>query len=145
MKYIVKYDIISDTSFITNTISPDMDRIVELGDWFTKLEKSILKYGIKNPVVLTATKENITPRYGGCRVFFAKKYQIPLPSIVADFYNRLPNAEVIVDFNKEIPSPTKMDNIKFKIRSKFIDEPKHIIFKRVGINMSGCRDSHLDD
>lgn len=135
MMYTVKFDPEVDSSLIRNIIVASPPRFKSLGDWLPRLEESILKEGYRNPVVLTAKKQEnggITPRYGGSRIYVAQQHGLAIPAIIADFDNIFPNAEVIGHDVK-------------KIRSLFMDQPKHIFFKAIGINISGCPDVHMDD
>ena len=126
MSYEIKFAIIPATS-IQNDICPPPERIEEMSDWFVALEKSILKDGIKNPVVITATKDIIIARYGGSRIMFAQKYDLNIPAIIADFDNIFPDAKVIESH---------------EVGNYFTHKPKHIKFKPHGINISGCEDFH---
>jgi hypothetical protein len=119
---------------IDNIIEPPLERIQEMEEkngFFSKLEKSILEEGFRNPIVLTSKNDRLTPRYGGSRIMIAQKHKMDIPAIIADFDDRFSNAEILSDANK--------------IRSKFKDQPKSIHYKPHGINISGCKDIHLDD
>ena len=135
MTYKVKYDPAVDSTLIRNIIEASAPRFESLGDWLPRLEESILREGFRNPVVLTAKRIDrggITPRYGGSRIHVAQKYGLVIPAIIADFDNIFPTAEIIGQ------------DIK-KIRAYFKDQPKHIHFKPIGINISGCADVHMED
>lgn len=129
--YKIKYDIINPL-LIDNIIEPSETEMTERHEWFVKLEASIKQYGIRNPVILTAKlidgEQSITPRYGGCRVMYAQKYNILVPSIIADFDNIFPNSKIIQSW---------------EIEKYFKDKPKKIIPKENGINASGCPDIHM--
>ena len=75
MTYEIKYDPSVKSSLIRNLIQASAPRLASLGDWFPRLEASILREGIRNPVVLSAHKlasGGITPRYGGSRILVAQ-------------------------------------------------------------------------
>ena len=130
--YQIKYDILNPL-LIDNIIEPSEEEMETRHEWFVKLEKSIKTEGIRNPVVITAkiidNEKSIIPRYGGCRVYFAQKYGIWIPSIIADFDNIFPYSKIIQ---------------WYEIKEYFKDKPKKIILKSYGINMSGCADSHME-
>ncbi len=135
--YIVKYSVISSRR-IKNPIQPDEKRIEKLNEengFFEKLEASMLKDGIRNPIVVNAYIENdeviFENRYGGSRLMLAQKHNLDIPCIIADFDNIFPEAELLSDGNK--------------IKAKFKDTPRKVLYKPHGINISGCLDYHLED
>ncbi|NJO64271.1 MAG: hypothetical protein HC836_40710 [Richelia sp. RM2_1_2] len=98
MNYKIKYDPSVDSSIIRNVIVASEPRFQSLGDWLPRLEASILREGVRNPVVLSAHKPEdggITPRYGGSRIYVAQKYGLRIPAIIADFDDIFPCAEEI--------------------------------------------------
>lgn len=135
MTYKVKYSPAVDSALIDNVLLASEERFAVLGDWLPRLEASILREGFRNPVVLTVHKQEdggITPRYGGSRIHIAQKYGLFVPAIIADFDDIFPSAiEIGYDANK--------------IRGFFKDPTKHIFFKEVGLNVSGCPDVHMKD
>lgn len=81
--------------------------------FYTELEESILKEGIKNPILVAAgyvppRKFNMLPpemksdsskilfchSNGGSRLYIAQRYNIQIPCIVADFIDRFNNPEI---------------------------------------------------
>ncbi len=133
MSYIVKYDILP-SKVIQNTLIPEERRIKkleELHQFFTKLEKSILKEGIRNPIVILAyAEDNIIPRYGGSRLMTAQKYNMDIACIICDFDNVFPNSKIL--------------NNEEDIRACFKDQPRKVIYDIYGLNISGCRLTHLE-
>lgn len=130
--YKIKYAIIP-SDMIKNNICPTSERIEIMEkeqQFFSKLEKSILENGFRNPIVINARKNNITNRYGGSRLMFAQKYNLNIPCIIADFDNIFPEA-------KEISVN--------EIRNYFKDQPHKIYTKPNGLNISGCKHIHLRD
>ena len=134
MSYIVKYAVVPSKQ-INNILKPDEARIKQMEkecQFFSKLEKSILNQGFRNPIVITAnSKIDIQSRYGGSRLMFAQKHDLNIPCIIADFDNVFPDAEVL-------------DNVD-EIRKHFIDQPAKIYYKPHGVNMSGCEHVHLKE
>lgn len=126
--YKIKYAII-EANIIENTIQPAQERIDKMKNWFEKLEESILKEGIKNPVVINAKKDGIKSCYGGSRIMIAQKHGLKIPAIIADFDNIFPDAEVLTQ-------PTH-------IIKKFFTPPAKIRQKPHGISISGCKDIHI--
>jgi len=134
MLYTIKYIEKIDPHLIKNEICPSEDRIKLLNsenNFFIKLEKSILKEGIRNPIIIEATKEKISSVYGGSRLMIAQKYNIPISCIVADFDNIFPNSLILKSID---------DILKY-----FKDKPKKIFLKPHGIRASGCADVHLNE
>ena len=130
--YKVKYNPAVNSSIINNIIQATDERYASLGDWLGRLERSILREGFRNPVVLTSKDDGITPRYGGSRILVAQKHNLTIPAIIADFNDTFPDSiEIGFDIKK--------------IRSLFKDQPKSIYFKPHGINISGCLDVHMVD
>ena len=134
MSYVVKYAVIPSNQ-INNVIEPTEIRMKEMEEesqFFSKLERSILNQGFRNPIVIVAnTATDIQARYGGSRLMFAQKHNIDIPCIIADFENVFPDAQVLNDANE--------------IRKQFIDQPLKIYYKPYGINMSGCEHVHLKE
>ncbi len=130
--YKVKYAVLP-SNMITNNLEPDESRQQILEDenqFFTKLEKSILKEGFRNPIVITALKDEITNRYGGSRLMIAQKHNMNIPCIIADFAEVFPAA-------KEI----HINDIK----KYYKDEPMFLYLQPHGINISGCKNTHLEE
>ena len=123
-----------DSRLIENSIVPNKVRIEKLNavnGFFIKLEQSIMKEGIRNPVVLTSQGGKITNRYGGSRVLIAQKYNLIIPAIIADFDGRFAHGELLTSIAQ--------------IEEKFKDKPRKILLKHYGINVSGCEHYHLNE
>ena len=137
--YAIKYDVINPL-LINNNIEPSENDMTQRTEWFEKLEQSIKKDGIRNPIIVTARIDNgiksITPRYGGSRLMIAQKYSIWIPCIIADFNHVFPSAKLITT-SKDAFAP-------LLIEKYFKDKPKKIIIKPHGINVSGCPDIHME-
>ena len=130
--YKIKYGIIP-SNIISNEIQPTEDRLQKLEDgiqFFSKLEKSILSHGFRNPIVVNATKFGIVNRYGGSRLMIAQKHNMKIPCIIADFDDIFSDL-IEIQYND--------------IKTFFIDKPKKVYLKPHGINVSGCEHSHLKD
>lgn len=133
MNYKVVYAII-DPFLINNKIKPNKTHIEKeenIRQFYSKLEKSILTYGFKNPINVWSLPEGIETRYGGSRLYIAQKHNLKIPCIISDHCNRFPNEEILYNIDQ--------------IYEKFFDLPKAIYFSNKGINMSGCEHSHLYD
>lgn len=134
MSYVIKYDVIP-SNIIQNTLVPEerrMKKLEDLHQFFTKLEKSILKEGIRNPIVILAyAEDNIIPRYGGSRLMVAQKYDMDIECIICDFDNVFPNSKIL--------------NNEEEIRACFKDQPRKVIYDIYGLNISGCRLTHLEE
>ena len=133
MNYVIKYAVLP-SSIIENTVKPSSARIGVLDKqmgFFAKLEKSILRDGFRNPIVISASKKKITTRYGGSRLMVAQKHNLHIPCIIADFDELFPDA---VRLNGEA-----------EIRKYYTDQPRKILIKEYGINMSGCEHVHLNE
>lgn len=132
-KYQIRFVYINANE-ISNTIEPNetrREKLNKVNQFFDKLEQSILKEGIRNPVILTAQNGRLINRYGGSRVMIAQKLNIEVPAIVADFDDRFPEGQLLTSKNQ--------------MMEKFKDPPRKILFKHYGINVSGCEHYHLKD
>ena len=95
IKYQIKYIEQMDPHGIENIIKPIQEKIDRMNDeneWFYKLEKSILKEGIRNPLVIDARlsphgERRLKCRYGGSRLMIAQKYNIKIQGIIIDHDN----------------------------------------------------------
>ena len=131
--YVVKYAVLPSNE-IENGLKPDEARIQRLNEeqgFFIKLEGSIIREGFRNPIVVTATNKQVSNRYGGSRLMIAQRHYLDIPCIIADYDDIFPDAVVLKNVEE--------------IRSYFMDQPKKILFKPYGINMSGCEHVHLKD
>ena len=133
LPYRIRYVPDLDSRFIDNVIEPSERERLDRAEWFARLEESIRRDGIRNPVILTARRTaeelSLTPRYGGSRVWAAQRLALPVPAVIADFDDCFPEAPEIAPRD---------------IRGLFRDPPKKIILKSHGINVSGCADVHME-
>lgn len=120
---------------IHNNRAPDQNRIDKLNQnyhgWVAKLERSILKHGIRNAVLLYAKKDGLDVRYGGCRLMFAQKHFLDVDFIIADYDNIFPEYE-------EIPC-----NI-WTLEKYFKDDPI-IRINKERLNIGGLKDFHVEN
>lgn len=131
--YVIKYDVVQSWR-ITNTVKPSDLRVDILNGqsgFFIKLEQSILKNGFRNPIVITASRRRIVTRYGGSRLMIAQKHNLDIPCIIADF-------------DEIFPEGIRLKTID-DIRRYYTDQPRKILLKEYGINMSGCEHVHLKE
>lgn len=132
MLYKIKYAIVP-SNMIKNVMHPSPHRLKMMEkqlQFFSKLEKSILENGMRNPIVITAKKDNIENRYGGSRLMIAQKHNMDIPCIIADFDNVFPEAKIIT---------------KEEIRNYFTDRPRRIQLYPAGLNILGCKHVHLEE
>ncbi len=121
------------SDIIYNKIAPWPERIDELNkknEFFIKLEKSILKEGFRNPVLLSARKNDIQTLYGGSRVMIAQQHKLDVPALIADYDNLFPELDMIASVDE--------------IYDLFKDKPSQIIFNEEEIRIVGWIHSHLD-
>ncbi len=132
INYVIKYAVIP-SSIIENTMYPPEHIIKEQNereDYFIKLEESILKNGIRNPIAIAATKDKIFPSYGGSRLMIAQKYSMDIACIIADFDNIFPEAKTIREEEME---------------SYFENPPRSYQLRKDKIYMHGCENIHLQE
>lgn len=133
MNYVVKY-LVLDPNIIKNPMGPSNHQIQfdnEKNGYFIKLEESILREGVRNPInVWVEDNGDLTSwYYGGSRLMIAKKYNLFISCIVSDPISKFPNAKIL--------------NNAEEIRSMFKDRPITVIFEEKGMNISGCDPVHL--
>jgi hypothetical protein len=109
--------------------------------FYSKLEKHILGYGIKNPIIVSIgfcpkslikfipeDKSDdylnyfICDRHGGSRLYIAQKHNLLIPCIVNDFNNF---------FSDKIKELRTVKDIS----AQFVDKPKKIIHNEEGIHI----------
>lgn len=148
-----------DSGLIYNKLEPSSEQISrtekERPGFFSKLEESILKEGIRNPISISclkykkdsifqwASKEIKFPKtdnyikdgvllicrlHGGSRLWTAQKYNLKIPCLVADF----------ADYFTEEPLTTKEE-----LFSCFQDRPKDIQLREFGIFIESLPHYHL--
>ena len=103
--------------------------------FYTKLEESLLKEGFRNPIFCNAIEEGFYSRVGTSRLWIAKKHNMDVPCIIADYTGQFDDLELL---------ETEED-----IRSKFKDQPLTIDMEndtKVGnVWISGLPHYHLDE
>ncbi len=99
--------------------------------FFTKLEQSVLEEGFRNPVLIYATESGNYVYYGATRTVVAKKHNLALPCVIADYAGKHTDGEEL---------QTRDD-----IVSKFKDPPSHVVIKPDQLNIWGCNHTHLDE
>lgn len=125
MNYDVKYAILDSTKII-NLLCPFylykngqayIDEMNKSCNFYSNLEKDILKYGFKNPILVTYG----TPKYknlnlpiafyceilGGSRLYIAQKNKLQIPVLISDFtfslkYKVLSKKEILYKCTYEI-------------------------------------------
>jgi len=104
INYTIKYAVLPSNS-IENTMRPSEELIKRQNEkegFFIKLEKSILKNGILNPIGIAAKKDKVYVTYGGSRLMTAQKHNLDVPCIIADFDNVFPEAKIITEEEQHI-------------------------------------------
>lgn len=103
----------------------------EKNGFFKNLEASILNEGFRNSIFCIATKEGIFSVYGTTRLWVAKKHNLDIPCIVADYDN-------IITDGEELTS-------KEEVLEKFADAPSNITIEDDKMNIYGCIHYHLGE
>ena len=98
--------------------------------FFTKLEESILKEGIRNPIFCQSIEEGTFCRYGATRLWVAKKKGLEIPCIIADYVNRW-------DELKELKTQAA-------VLSKYHEKPATIVINPTEMRIEGCNHYHLN-
>jgi len=114
-------------------VAPDRswkDKLEQQSGFYSKLESSINKEGIRNPIFCNSIREGTFCRYGTSRLWIAKKHSLDVPCIIADYINRFDDLEIL-------------ENDK-DIRSKFIDQPD-VIEWEPEFRIDACPHYHLKD
>lgn len=127
-----------------------MDTMNKKQGFFTKLEKSILKEGFRNPIVIrsgySSDRERILRRQkyagddkellicvgGGSRLWVAEKHKMKIPCIISDFMGRFAE-EILVEKTTEA------------ILKYYTDEPKQVTFNSNGVIVGGVPQIHLEE
>lgn len=103
--------------------------------FYTKLEESILKDGMRNPIFCNSIEEGFFSRVGTSRLWIAKKHNLDVPCIIADYTGRFDDLELL---------ETEQD-----IRAKFKDQPLVVDLEgetKVGhVWIGGLPHYHLDE
>ena len=129
--YQIRYETL-ESNLIANSICPWPERVVagnKKNDFFTKLEKSILVEGFRNPILVYAKRDKYHCAYGGSRLMVAHKHNLSVPCIVVDYVKAFMNSELLKDEDA--------------IRSKYLDQPETIRILPDKVIILGCKHSHL--
>ena len=105
-KYKVKYKILP-SKIICNALVPSEHEILRKNTFYNKLEKSILKDGFINPIMINvgfcpwisrrylpkemakdSNKILVCCKWGGSRLYIAHKHNLDVPCIISDFIDR---------------------------------------------------------
>lgn len=148
--YIIKYCIV-DSNLIENLCSikniyvgfhVDLKKEIDKKtNFYDNLEKSILRYGFKNPILATSpepkflknkkislgNKKIFCEIMGGSRLEIAQKYNLKIPTIICDFGNTI--KENYLELFDEV-----------SIKNVFSNKPKRIIFTENGIKIEKSDD-----
>lgn len=119
--------------------------------FYTKLERHICRYGIKNPIIVNSgfvatgyrkllpeemNNDDIIndlvfcDRHGGSRLYIAKKLRSPIPCLINCFNGKFKKYE-------------ELHTIK-EIKNKFIDAPEKIIHNEDGIHVVNVPQIHME-
>lgn len=98
--------------------------------FYTKLEASMKKEGIRNPIFCQSIEEGTFCRYGTSRLLIAKKLSMPIPTIVADYVGRWDNLEEL--------------HGEEEVLSKFTDNPELLEINAESMRFDRCPQVHLD-
>ena len=99
------------------------------GNFYTKLENSILKEGIRNPIFVQAVNTGSFCRYGTSRLWIGQKHKLKIPAVIADYGNYWSDLEEL--FNVE------------QIREKYLDQPEIVTIDQQMMRIDKCEHSHL--
>ncbi len=130
-----------------------INRQNEINGFYDKLEASILKEGVRNPILISAgrcrpsmvskipkemredhTKILVLDRHGGSRLWAAQKHNLTtVPCIISDFVDMFPECPVLETVDE--------------IRLHYQDQPKELFIEReneiLGVVVKGLPMTHL--
>ena len=110
-------------------VTPSAHQMKREGQFYLKLEKSILKEGIRNPIFCNCFEEGTFCRYGTSRLWLAKKHKLEVPVIIADYTGEWKDLELLVDKND--------------VLDKFRDKPEVLELNKKEMRFDGCPHTHL--
>lgn len=127
-----------------------VDRLNKNNGFYDKLEESILKEGIRNPILVWAgwyptskitklpiemqedsTKILVCYDSGGSRLSIAQKHNMNIPCIIADFINRFPEGKIL--------------KTEQEIFSCYKDWPTTVEFKSHGVHITNLPQTHMEE
>ena len=154
--YTIRYGILPSGSISTNVLVKNPDYGTRIGKWgsrpvkplkylhdkmeqetgfYSKLEKSILEEGIRNPLFCNEIEEGLFCRVGTSRLWIAQKHNLDVPVIIVDYVGKWTELELLVTEND--------------IRDKFQEQPDVVDFAcetKVGnVWIGGLPHYHLED
>ena len=112
-------------------VTPGGHKLRLLGDFYSKLEESILREGFRNPIFCNCYEEGTFSRYGTSRLWLAKKHNLDIPCVIADHVGTWVELEEL--------------NKKTEIEAKFKDIPEIIHLGWKDMRIDGCAHTHLLD
>jgi len=117
MNYTVRYAVL-DPHLIFNYNAPTKE-IIETHNarngFYAQLEASILKDGIRNPILVVSDNSGLYCKDSGCsRLWIAQKNNIDIPCLIADVNNRFSDKRLL---------NTEEEVLKF-----YADEPLYVKF-----------------
>jgi hypothetical protein len=108
-----------------------VDKLNQKNGFYNKLEASVLAEGFRNPVFAISDGNSTQVRYGTSRLWMAKKHNLSIPVIIADYGNRWDDLEEL--FTEE------------DILSKFTDPPEVLSLTDTEMRIDQCPHSHLEN
>jgi hypothetical protein len=111
-------------------VKPPMNwyrKLEQENQFYTKLEASILEQGFRNPIFCNAIQEGTFSRYGTSRLWIAKKHNLDIPCVIADYTGEWEHLELLTTEDQ--------------IREKFKEQPE--IFWEPEFRIDSCAHSHL--
>ena len=146
-KYTIRYGIlpatdISDSVIVANPlygtpigkwgsrpVTPDGCKMNRLRGFYAQLEQSIKEEGILNPIFCNCFKEGTFSRYGTSRLWIAKKLQLSLPCIIADYTGEWSHLEEL--------------KTEEEVLSKFKSKPEILEMDDDSMRFDGCSHFHV--
>ena len=92
------------------------DKLERECKFYTKLEESILKEGIRNPLFCNAIQEGTFCRVGTSRLWIAKKHNLDVKVIIVDYVGKYEDTDMEILITED------------DVREKFQDQPDVVDF-----------------
>jgi len=135
---IVESNVISDRVIVYNPkygepigpygsrpVVPSKHKRDRLYPFYENLEKSVLEESFRNPIFCNSIEQGTFCKYGTSRLWVAKKHNLPIPAVIADFDGRWDDLEKL----------SGEDDIK----GKYIDLPQIIEVYDDWMRIDACR------
>jgi hypothetical protein len=106
-------------------VSPPQSKIERLYPFYENLEKSIEEEGFRNPIFCNSIEFGTFCKYGTSRLWIAKKKNLDIPCIIADFVEQWKSLELLQ--NKE------------DVENKFQDMPQVLELEEEYMRIDACR------